>query len=153
MKKQICYSLLSFIFISINLVALSQQRKSPSLNHVALFVTNLQKSTWFYKDVLGLDTMPEPFHDGRHSWFKVGEHSQLHIISGAASAMEHEKDTHVCFSVQQLSDIIQRLDKNKIPFENWAGEKSKQTKRADGVMQIYLKDPDGYWIEINDDKF
>ena len=97
--------------------------------------------------------MPEPFHDGRHSWFKVGEHCQLHIISGASSAKEHEKDTHLCFSVGQLADIIPRLDKNKIPYQNWAGESQKQTKRADGVMQIYLKDPDGYWIEINDDKF
>jgi lactoylglutathione lyase len=26
------------------------------------------------------------------------------------------------------------------------------TTRVDGVKQIYFKDPDGYWIEINDAK-
>jgi lactoylglutathione lyase len=153
MKKQFCLCLLLFVFITINMTAMSQEKKSPSLNHLALYVTNLQKSTWFYKDVIGLDSMPEPFHDGRHTWFKVGEHSQLHIISGASAPKEHDKDTHVCFSVAHLSDAIARLDKNNIPYENWAGESKKQTRRADGVMQIYLKDPDGYWIEINDDKF
>ena len=25
--------------------------------------------------------------------------------------------------------------------------------RPDKVQQIYLQDPDGYWIEVNDDKF
>jgi lactoylglutathione lyase len=153
MKKQFRLSLLFLACIICNISAMSQEKRSPNLNHLALYVTNLQKSTWFYKEVIGLDSMPEPFHDGRHSWFKVGEHSQLHIISGASAAKEHDKDTHVCFSVAHLSDAIMRLEKNNINYENWAGESKKQTRRADGVMQIYLKDPDGYWIEINDDKF
>ena len=42
------------------------------------------------------------------------------------------------------------LEQNKIEYENWAGEKNAVTKRVDGVQQIYFKDPDGYWIEIND---
>jgi len=25
--------------------------------------------------------------------------------------------------------------------------------RPDGIQQIYFQDPDGYWIEVNDDKF
>jgi hypothetical protein len=29
----------------------------------------------------------------------------------------------------------------------------KVTDRPDGVHQIYLQDLDGYWIEVNDDKF
>jgi lactoylglutathione lyase len=153
MKKSFCYGLLVVLFVSYHTNVMSQEKKRPTFNHMALYVTNLEKSTWFYKEVLNLEPMPEPFHDGRHSWFKVGEHSQLHIISGATAAKEHEKDTHLCFSVGKLSDMIERLEKNNIPYENWAGESKKQTKRADGVMQIYLKDPDGYWLEINDDKF
>ncbi len=153
MKKQLFYSLLVLLFATSKLTLMGQEQKRPTFNHMALYVTDLQKSTWFYKEVLGLETMPEPFHDGRHSWFKVGDHSQLHLISGAKTAKEHEKDTHLCFSVPQLEDITGRLEKYKIPYENWAGESNKQTKRADGVMQIYLKDPDGFWVEINNDSF
>ena len=45
------------------------------------------------------------------------------------------------------------LDSNKIEYENWAGQKMQVTKRVDGVYQIYFKDPDGFWIEINDAKY
>jgi lactoylglutathione lyase len=31
------------------------------------------------------------------------------------------------------------------------GQPFKVTKRVDGVLQVYLKDIDGYWLEINND--
>jgi catechol 2,3-dioxygenase-like lactoylglutathione lyase family enzyme len=43
-----------------------------SLNHIALYVVDLKISTSFYHDIVGLDTIPEPFHDGRHTWFNIG---------------------------------------------------------------------------------
>ena len=51
-----------------------------------------------------------------------------------------------------LMILSSSLKKNNIPFENWAGEKNTYTIRVDGVKQIYFKDPDGYWVEINDAK-
>lgn len=48
--------------------------------------------------------------------------------------------------------FTQILKKNKIEYENRAGEKMKITNRVDGVKQIYFKDSYGYWIEINDAK-
>ena len=50
------------------------------LNHIAVYVQDLQKRTHFYSSVIGLDTIPEPFHDGRHTWYKIGPQSQLHLI-------------------------------------------------------------------------
>jgi lactoylglutathione lyase len=52
-----------------------------------------------------------------------------------------------------MEEFIANLNKNEISYENWPGESNKITTRPDGVKQIYFKDPDGYWIEINDDKF
>ncbi|PWU02517.1 MAG: glyoxalase [Bacteroidetes bacterium] len=123
------------------------------LNHVALYVVNLEKSTAFYKDIIHLDTIPEPFHDGKHTWFKVGDHSHLHIIQGASSVVPHDKNTHICFSVPSVEEFITILRKNNLPFENWAGEKNTFTLRVDGVKQVYLQDPDGFWVEVNDDKY
>lgn len=149
MKRSILCLLLGFVFMNMY----SQNFDSKArLNHIALYVTNLKTSTDFYQDIIGLDTIPEPFHDGRHTWFGVGVKSHLHIISGATSKTTHDKNTHLCFSVPSVSDFVKRLEKNKIEYEDWPGTKMKITTRVDGVKQIYFKDPDGYWIEINDAK-
>lgn len=102
--------------------------------------------------MLQIDTIPEPFHDGRHTWFKISSESQLHLIQGAKEGLEHDKNNHLCFSVSSIEDFIDRLDKNNIPFTNWAGTGKIPTTRVDGVKQIYFQDPDGYWIEINNDR-
>jgi lactoylglutathione lyase len=48
---------------------------------------------------------------------------------------------HICFSVPDLDAAVQWFDANQVPF----------VKRADqGKMKdvAFIKDPDGYWIEI-----
>jgi len=124
----------------------------PVLNHIAVYVVDLKISTHFYQQILQLDTIPEPFHDGRHTWFAIGSVGHLHIIQGAKQFTSHDKNNHLCFSVGSVTDFIKILDKHNISYENWAGEKMQVTNRVDGVHQIYLKDPDGYWLEINDAK-
>ena len=136
----------SFVFNQ-NLPA---QTKSPRINHIAFSVLDLKRSTDFYTKVLHLDTIPEPFHDGRHTWFLIGPKSHLHLISGATVSLPKEKNAHLCFTVPSVADFIPRLTKYKVPYENWAGDKMAVTNRVDGVKQLYFQDPDGYWIEIND---
>jgi lactoylglutathione lyase len=140
------------IFFSISTFAQMSSKPKAALNHIAMYVVDLKKSTTFYQDVIGLDTIPEPFHDGRHTWFSVGPKSHLHVIQGASSVTSHEKNNHLCFSVASVDEFIQNLNKYNVEYENWAGEKKTVTKRVDGVKQIYFKDPDGYWIEVNDAK-
>lgn len=149
--KNLLVLLLAIMGISTNMNA--QTKKYPSLNHIAIYVVNLERSTSFYRDVIQLEVMDEPFKDGRHSWFRVGEHSQLHVISGAAKADVHPKDAHLCFSVPSMKDFIAVLEKNHVTYEDWPGKPNTINKRMDGVQQIYFRDPDGYWIEINDDKY
>ena len=141
---------LSFVYTS---PVFSQKVKNSRtiLNHIAVYVQDLQKSTHFYSDIIGLDTIPEPFRDGRHTWFKIGSQSQLHLIQGAGLQSPQNKNSHLCFSVPSVEEFVTTLNKNNIEFEDWAGEKNKVTIRVDGVKQIYFKDPDGYWIEVNDD--
>ncbi|MEP7143001.1 MAG: VOC family protein [Ferruginibacter sp.] len=155
MKKTFWIFLCSTIFVisSNRLFAQAASGKiKPTLNHIAVFVVDLKKSTDFYHRIVQLDTIPEPFHDGRHTWFSIGPLSHLHIISGAKGVSQHDKDTHLCFTVASVPDFIKVLDEHKIEYENWPGQKMQVTKRVDGVYQIYFKDPDGYWIEINDAK-
>src|SRR5450432_2272001 len=81
-------------------------KPSVQLNHLAFYVVDLKTSTSFYHNILGLDTIPEPFHDGRHTWFSIGPKSHLHLIQGAKSKTEHEKNTHLCFSVLSVDAFI-----------------------------------------------
>jgi lactoylglutathione lyase len=145
MKKNLLPCLLIVLLISFQSPA-----QKPVLNHIALYVNNLQKSTAFYSDVIGLDTVSEPFHDGRHTWLAIGNRSNLHLIAGAAAAAGHDKNSHLCFSVPSVDGFIVRLNKAGVPYEDWPGKPQAVTTRVDGVKQIYFKDPDGYWIEIND---
>lgn len=111
-------------------------------------MVDLKTSTAFYHHVIGLDTIPDPFRDGKHTWFSIGPKSHLHLIEGAKAITTHEKNSHLCFTVPSVADFIKTLEK-KVEYKTWAGEKNKVATRVDGVKQIYFKDPDGYWIEIN----
>ena len=126
--------------------------QKATLNHTAIYVVDAQKSVVFYKQILGLDTIPEPFHDGKHAWFRTGPGLALHIIEGAPAKKEYYKNQHTCFSVGSVQDFITLLQKNNITWEDRDGTKMAVTTRLDGVKQIWLQDPDGYWIEVNDAK-
>ncbi len=146
-----------FLFFSSSLAlmpaaCIAQNNPKPVLNHIAVYVVNLQNSTAFYKDVIGLEEIPEPFKDGRHTWFTLGNAGQLHLISGANQKTLLDKNSHLCFSVSSIEDFIFRLDQRKIDYTNWAGNNKAPTVRVDGVKQIYFQDPDGYWIEVNNDR-
>ena len=154
MIKQLLRHLLFFVLLAVISFQIQAQSNKPvRLNHIALYVKNLQVSTQFYMKVVGLDTMPEPFHDGRHSWFPIGEHSQLHFIKGAKEVTQHDKNAHLCFTVASVDDFVKRLIAAKIHYEDWPGKEYSITTRVDGVKQVYFQDPENYWVEINDDKY
>ncbi|PZR41606.1 MAG: glyoxalase [Azospira oryzae] len=150
MKKQVWLVLLLSFSIT---VALAQSKPKAVINHTAVFVVSMKTSAAFYHNIIGLDTIPEPFHDGKHAWFKTGPTSSLHIIEGATEKKEYYKNQHTCFSVTSVDAFVEVLKKNKIAFEDVAGKKNVVSVRIDGVKQLWLQDPDGYWIEINDAKF
>lgn len=139
-------------FLSILSDRLHAQTVSPRFNHVAFSVLDLKKSTVFYTTIIGLDTIPEPFHDGRHTWLKIGDASHLHLIQNPGPIVTPPKNTHLCFTTSSVDEFVNRLKQNKIVFEDLQGKPNSITVRVDGVKQIYFQDPDGYWIEINDAK-
>ena len=155
MKKQTL--LIAFILLAISPIqkAMSQtetKKQAIVLNHIAVYVADLAKATEFYKGVLGLQEIPEPFKDNRHTWFTLGSAGQLHLIQGAKIGNDHDKNEHLCFSVVSVEDFVKNLNTRKVPYEDWPGKLNTITTRVDGVKQIYFKDPDGHWLEINDAK-
>lgn len=122
-----------------------------ALNHIAMYVHDLKKSTAFYEDVPQLQQIPEPFKDGLHTWFTLGPAGQLHLIQGAKQDIKRDKNDHLCFSVCSIENFISNLDRHGVAYTNWPGTAKAPTVRVDGVKQIYFQDPDGHWIEVNND--
>lgn len=145
--------LLFLLFMSTSDRAYAQAGKTaPRINHVAIFVKNLKTTKAFYENVIGLDTIPEPFRDGKHVWYNLGAGVSMHVIQGATEKKEYYKNQHTCLSVTSVENFTAILKKNNIGWEDGKGNKNAITNRVDGVKQIWLQDPDGYWIEINDAK-
>jgi lactoylglutathione lyase len=153
MKKLFLFLLIAAVCTKPNTGAAQTSNKPKAvINHLAIYVVNLQRSDNFYRNIIGLDTIPEPFHDGKHTWMRIGPKASLHIIQGAEKEKEYYKNNHICFSVESVEAFIDVLKKNNILFEDVSGNKNVFSKRPDGVKQIWLQDPDGYWLEINDAK-
>ncbi len=147
------YRLMKVLFILLSLgwlvVASPAAAQQTRINHIAFTVKDLGKSSQFYRQVLELDTIPNPFKDALHQWLNIGSGASLHLIQGSRIPVS-VKDSHLCFSVPSVVAMAEKLRKAGIAFESWTGEKGQWTNRADGVKQIYLQDPDGYWLEVND---
>jgi lactoylglutathione lyase len=140
------------LFQTMNLYAQSNQPLVEArINHVAIAVTDLDESAQFYENVIGLEAIPEPFGVGRHAWFDMGGGAELHVILAAEERTEHNKSNHLCFSVSDMDAFVEQITSHGVEFSDFAGNKGEFNERPDGVRQIYFTDPDGYWIEINDD--
>ena len=127
--------------------------QGPHFSHQTIFVTDLDRAANFYEKVLELKRIPEPFHDGKHVWFRISEHGQLHVVSGAKEDIPHDINIHLAFSVASMDAFTKHLDDAHVKYGNWAQSSTTPQVRPDKVKQVYLQDPDGYWIEINDDTF
>jgi lactoylglutathione lyase len=138
------------LFLFAVILPLLASAQKPSLNHIALYVQDIQKSTHFYQHIVGLDTIPEPFRDGKHTWLTIGNNTTLHLIGGAQETKVQDQNNHLALSVSSMETFISRLTKENIPYEDAQRKPNAVTIRPDGIKQIYFKDPDGYWIEIND---
>ena len=68
-----------------------------------------------------------------------------------------EKNTnskwHYAFSVDNIETFIQKLEKANIPYGGIDDPSKKIVFRPDGIKQVYIKDPNGYWIEVNNDSY
>ena len=120
-------------------------------DHDALLVKDVDASAKFYSEVFGLKEIPNGGLDDHIRWFELGDKVQFHLIESDELPEKH-KGFHLALSTDDLDAFMKFLKSKNIHFENWPGEKGTTNTRPDGVKQIYLQDPDGYWIEVNNNR-
>lgn len=127
------------------------QNNDLVFDHQALIVNNLKESGDFYIEILGLEEIPVlAGQDPPKRWFRNINGKEIHLIQSNEIIPKPPKSIHMAFSPKSFNQFVDHLNKNKIEFSNWEGEFNKVQSRDDGKRQIWIQDPQGYWIEIND---
>ena len=122
-----------------------------SFNHVALSVKDVDQSVAFYKNVLKLKEIENTASNSKTRWFSLGEGKQLHLIPRPNADIKTNKAVHFALAIKQIAPFIAHLNSINIAYTDWLGTPAKNYVRKDGIKQFYFKDPDGYWIEVNED--
>jgi lactoylglutathione lyase len=121
------------------------------LNHMSLQVRSLEDSVRFYRDVLQLPEIECRAGKAHIRWFGLGDGQSVHLIEGDVGKTFVKRSTHFCISSGDFEGTLLHLRDRGAAFCNLAGEPGQEHRRADGVRSVYLQDPDGYWLEINED--
>jgi lactoylglutathione lyase len=117
--------------------------ETRELNHVALLVSDVEKSCEFYASVLRLQRMERPAFDFPGAWFRVGKTQELHLIGGEKTepAAPRRRANHFALRADDLDAWRQHLQGLGLHLRG-------PVKRPDGAIQLFLSDPDGHVIEL-----
>jgi catechol 2,3-dioxygenase-like lactoylglutathione lyase family enzyme len=119
------------------------------LDHISLLVSSLAATTRFYTEVLGLEQIENVNGNPKIRWFGLGGLRSLHVTEGDFAGTVLKKPTHFALATADFDAFLADLEAKGVTYYDWPGVAGKVAARADGVRQIYLLDPDGYWVEIN----
>ena len=122
-----------------------------SFNHIALSVHDVNESTAFYQKVFQLQEVKNTASNSKTRWFSLGEGKQLHLIPRPDAEIKTNKAVHFALNTADINAFIKHLSLLKIEYSDWRDTPNKGYIRDDGIKQVYFQDPDGYWIEVNED--
>lgn len=127
--------------------ALFAQIAVSGYNHVALCVKNIEESARFYREVIGLEPIEVPDHlKAIRSWFRIAPGQELHLLAGRTFPVTNNDPNmaHFSLTIADADPVEVYLKSKGLPY--------LRQQRFDGAWQIYISDPDGYFIELNEPK-
>jgi len=122
-----------------------------SFNHIALSVKDVNESIEFYQKVLRLEEIENTASNSKTRWLSLNEGKQLHLIHRPNSEIKINKAVHFALATSHMHLFVKHLEELRINYSDWLDTLNKDYIRKDGIKQVYFQDPNGYWIEINDD--
>jgi lactoylglutathione lyase len=120
------------------------------LDHIALLVRDLDESAAFYTALPGITEMPNPMGGTQIRWFEYANQQRFHMQAGDIAATHVEKGTHFAFSTDDFDSMLAVLRDRGLAWSDFKGTPGAINVRPDGMRAVFLRDPNGYWIEIND---
>lgn len=118
------------------------------LHHVAVIVTNVEKSKHFYGNVIGFEESEErPDFPFPGAWYQIGS-TQIHLIyheeakTLRGTDQIDSKDGHFAIRVNDMKALIARLEQFDIVYDS-------RPNSITGWHQVFVTDPDGNVIEFN----
>lgn len=142
--KLICCTLILGLF---GMQSLCAQIPINGYNHVALAVKDIEVSARFYREVVGLEPLAVPENmKAIRSWFKIAPGQELHLLAGRTDPVTNNdrNGAHFSWTIADADPIEAYLKQKGLPYI--------RQQRFDGAWQIYITDPDGYVIELNEPK-
>ncbi len=121
-----------------------------TFDHFAINVDDVDASVAFYQKVLGIEEIYDGTEKDNIRWLSLGNGMSLHVIETDRSAIKLRKSVHLSVSVSDFDGFVQHLRDINLQFFSWQGVPMASNGRPDGVRQVYFKDLDGYWTEVND---
>jgi catechol-2,3-dioxygenase len=119
------------------------------LGHIVLQVSDLERSTAFYTQVLGFkvsDVYPDEMMPGGMVFLRCNtDHHCLALVGAAESEAGNRELHHFAFEVPTLAEVIRARDRLrahnvKIDFEG--------RRRAGCQIAVEFRDPDNHSVEI-----
>lgn len=127
-----------------------------ALHHIALTVTDIERSRKFYREILSIQEIPRPPFDFPGAWFRVGDTQELHlIVHGRATFREKpldSRDVHFAVRVPNHRAAVEFLHTKGYREDAGPDDPYRmivQPHATAGYPQIYICDPDRHVIEIN----
>lgn len=117
------------------------------INHASILAEDLDESTQFYEDLLGMEAVPTPNFPGREVRWLQCEDLQLHLFDREIDPAPfyhvgfHVSDFEAVYEAAKESDLVGEIDE--------ADEPQTLYELPDGSVQMYLHDPAGNLIEMN----
>jgi len=123
--------------------------KATMINHVAINVTDVDKSREFYEKVIGLKKIPRPKISIPGEWYGIGENA-IHLIGGQRHAGIDPTGPHIAVEVEDFEATKAALDEMGVPYFDGGQMLAKLPPEAKKMVgqQVWVQVPDGNVIEL-----
>jgi catechol 2,3-dioxygenase-like lactoylglutathione lyase family enzyme len=112
------------------------------LDHVNIKTDNLEGTTTFFRDVIGLEVGPRPNFPFPGVWLYHEGRPIVHLKSpGEPGANSTGPLDHVAFFTEKLDEVLAALDAKRLGYD--------LRVLPDGFLrQCFVRDPNGIMLEI-----